>query len=119
MPAIEELFKLLDESGCKVTFDMYRDNTKGCGDHCRGWNPRQTTYCPNHMKAILNGDYLVAGGSIEKGINRLREKAYPGSELVARAKRLLKDPKATYYHEQSKSVISLLIEEVESRYGKS
>lgn len=80
MSAIDDLIQILKETGAKVTFDIYRDNTKGCGDHCRGWNGKRETYCDNHVRAIMRGDYLVPGGEVEKWFNELKEKAYGKNE---------------------------------------
>jgi hypothetical protein len=55
---LEELARLLDEAGLVLTFDRFRDNTKGCGPHCKAWErgPR-TEWCPNHKAAIERGEY--------------------------------------------------------------
>ncbi len=55
---IEELCDLLDEAGLVVTFDRFRDNTNGCGIHCKAWcGSKAETYCSNHNDAISRGEY--------------------------------------------------------------
>jgi hypothetical protein len=59
--SIEELCKLIDEAGLKVTFDPFRDMTKGCGSHCRAWERSDSeSYCENHRAAIERGEYQDA-----------------------------------------------------------
>jgi hypothetical protein len=79
---IEELSKLLKESGATVTFDPYRDNTKGCGDHCRGWNLERGAFCANHTGAIFRGDYYVRGGLIDEVLSTLRARVPKETETV-------------------------------------
>lgn len=62
---VDDLCDILNESKVKVTFDMYRDSTKGCGDHCKGWNSKADSWCDNHKNAMFSGDYL-ADGDIKK-----------------------------------------------------
>jgi hypothetical protein len=54
----DELGELLDEAGLTVTFDRFRDSTKGCGPHCKAWERSDSTeYCENHKAAIARGEY--------------------------------------------------------------
>lgn len=56
--SIDELCKLIEDAGLTVTFDPFRDITKGCGKHCRGFYPYTSeTYCENHKAAIVRGEY--------------------------------------------------------------
>ena len=55
---IDDLVKLLEEHNLVVTFDIFRDSTKGCGKHCLAWERGHgTTYCVNHQAAIDRGEY--------------------------------------------------------------
>jgi hypothetical protein len=84
MSAMDELAKLLDESGVTITIDRFRDVTKGCGDDCRGMNPSARNWCPNHLGAILRGDYLVKGGMVA-GLMDLMRKQMAEYERAAHA----------------------------------
>jgi hypothetical protein len=70
----EELGELLNQCGLIPTFDPYRDNTKGCGKHCRGWAlSTSTEFCSNHKDAILRGDYIIPGSYVDRVISFLKE----------------------------------------------
>jgi len=54
----DELLNLVKEAGLTVTFDPFRDSTKGCGPHCKAWERTTSdTYCVNHTAAIERGEY--------------------------------------------------------------
>lgn len=54
----EALVELLEDAGVTVTFDRFRDVTKGCGPHCVAWaESRSREYCSNHRAAIERGEY--------------------------------------------------------------
>ena len=59
----------------KISFDPYRDITKGCGEHCRAWeDDANKDFCSHHKEAILKGDFLVKGGKVEELIEYLKGK---------------------------------------------
>jgi hypothetical protein len=55
---VTELGRLLDNAGLTLTFDRFRDITKGCGSHCKAMYPyTSVNYCTNHEKGIRDGEY--------------------------------------------------------------
>lgn len=57
---VDDLLEIIKDSGARVTFDRFRDITKGCGDHCIGMNESAKSYCENHTQAIRDKEYPVS-----------------------------------------------------------
>jgi hypothetical protein len=77
----KRLDNLLGEAGLRVTFDRFRDVTKGCGPHCKAWveGPR-TEWCENHRAAIESGEFTPPP---EQPLSPEVEKALRAVERVA------------------------------------
>jgi hypothetical protein len=61
-----ELDEILSSSGLRVTFDRFRDSTKGCGPHCLAWERGTgSDWCENHKAAMQRGEYKPVLGQRE------------------------------------------------------
>lgn len=57
--ATERLLKKLEDGNFRLTFDQFRDSTKGCKRSCPGWEGGGD-WCDEHLFALKCGLYCVS-----------------------------------------------------------